>query len=130
MDIIIELGFSLLRLILITVTSWFIHRMSQNEKMKTIASALEELTSATEQTVLQLQQTTVERMKAECDGKLTPQNIKALGVSLQELTREKMSKLGWQVLERAKVDINAYVQGACEAMLTKIKNGEFDKKQL
>ena len=44
--------------------AWLLAQIGRNQKLKTISTAVEELTNAAEQTVLELQQTTVDALKA------------------------------------------------------------------
>lgn len=104
--------------------AWLLMQLQKNEKLNTVNNAVEELTTAAEQTVLELQQTTVDGLKeASADGKLTEQEIKSLGRKLYAGTIEKMSDSGIKVLKAANVDINALITGAGEAMIAKIKKG-------
>lgn len=105
--------------------AWLIAQIQKNEKLTTINTAVGELTTAAEQTVLELQQTVVDDLKAaSSDGKLTEGEIDALGRKLLTGTLEKMSDSGINVLKAANVDINAIVTGAGEAMIAKIKRGK------
>lgn len=104
--------------------AWLLMQIQKNEKLETISNAVSELTSAAEQTVLELQQTTVDGLKAaSADGKLTEAEIDTLGQKLLKGTLEKMSDSGMNVLKAANVDINAIVTGAGEAMIAKMKRG-------
>lgn len=104
--------------------AWLLMQIQKNEKLETISKAVSELTSAAEQTVLELQQTTVDGLKAaSADGKLTEAEIDTLGQKLLKGTLEKMSDSGMNVLKAANVDINAIVTGAGEAMIAKMKRG-------
>ena len=103
--------------------AWLLARLSKTQKLNTITTAVGELTDAAEQTVLELNQTLVEGLKAaSADGKLTQDEITDLGKKLLEGTLAKMSDSGINVLKAANVDINALVTGAGEAMIAKIKN--------
>ena len=75
--------------------------------------------------ILELQQTTVEALKAaSTDGKLTKEEITRLGRLLLDGTLQKMSGASMDVLKAANVDINAIVTGAGEAMVAKIKQAQ------
>lgn len=103
--------------------AWLLMQIQKNEKLSTINSAVDELTTAAEQTVLELQQTVVDDLKAaSADGKLTQEEIHTLGQKLLKGTLEKMSDSGIGVLKAANIDINALVTGAGEAMITKMKS--------
>ena len=102
--------------------AWLLAQIGKNQKLKTISAAVEELTNAAEQTVLELQQTTVDTLKAaSADGKLTQDEIVGLGQKLLSGTFAKMSDSGIDVLKAANVDINAIVTGAGEALIAQMK---------
>ena len=104
--------------------AWLMAQIGKNQHLNTINAALDELTTAAETTVLELQQTTVEALKeASSDGKLTKEEISRLGRLLLDGTLQKMSDSGIGVLKAANVDINAIVTGAGEALIAKIKAG-------
>lgn len=103
--------------------AWLLMQIQKNEKLETVNNAVSELTTAAEQTVLELQQTVVDDLKAaSADGKLTQEEIDTLGKKLLKGTLEKMSDSGIHVLQAANVDINALVTGAGEAMIAKMKS--------
>lgn len=107
--------------------AWLLMQIRKNEKLETVNNAVEELTTAAEQTVLELQQTVVDDLKAaSADGKLSQDEVNALGKKLLTETLNRMSDSGIGVLKAANVDINALVTGAGEAMITKMKAGNFD----
>ena len=104
--------------------AWLVAQIGKAQELKTINAAVGELTNAAEQTVLELQQTTVDGLKeASADGKLTKEEIAMLGKKLLEGALAKMSDSGIGVLKAANVDINAIVTGAGEALIAKIKAG-------
>lgn len=103
--------------------AWLLMQIQKNEELETVNNAVSELTTAAEQTVLELQQTVVDDLKAaSADGKLTQDEIDMLGKKLLKGTLEKMSDSGIHVLQAANIDINALVTGAGEAMITKMKS--------
>ena len=105
--------------------AWLMAQIGKNQHLNTINAALDELTTAAETTVLELQQTTVEALKeASSDGKLTKEEITRLGRLLLEGTLQKMSGASMEVLKAANVDINAIVTGAGEAMIARIKQAQ------
>ena len=104
--------------------AWLVAQIGKSQQLKTIQTAVEELTNAAEQTVLELNQTLVTGLKeASADGKLTQDEIANLGKLLLEGTLQKMSDSGIGVLKAANVDINAIVTGAGEALIARIKAG-------
>lgn len=127
--VIIETVVSIIANLVITLIgvagAWLIAQIGKTQELKTINAAVGELTTAAEQTVLELQQTVVDGLKeAAADGKLTKEEIAKLGELLLEGTLAKMSDSGIGVLKAANVDINAIVTGAGEALIARIKAGE------
>ena len=105
--------------------AWLLAQIGKTQHLQTINTAVGELTTAAEQTVLELQQTVVDDLKAaSADGKLTQDEINALGKKLLKGTLKKMSDSGIGVLKAANVDINAIVTGAGEALIAKMKAGD------
>jgi len=108
--------------------AWLVAQISKTQHLNTINTAVGELTNAAEQTVWELQQTTVDALKeASADGKLTEDAITNLGKLLLDGTLAKMSDSAMGVLKAANVDINAIVTGAGEALIARIKAGQEEK---
>ena len=102
--------------------AWLMAQISKNQKLNTINAAVGELITAAEQTVLELQQTVVDEMKAaSSDGKLSKEEIAQLGRLLLDGTLVKMSDASMNVLKAANVDVNAIVTGAGEALIARMK---------
>jgi len=102
--------------------AWLLMKISKSQQLNTISTAVDALTDAAETTVLELQQTVVDGLKASsADGKLTQDEISDLGKKLLDGTLAKMSDSAMNVLKAANVDINAIVTGAGEALIAKIK---------
>lgn len=94
--------------------AWATAKIGQNNKLANIKAAIGQVTQAAQTTVGELQQTTVEAMKAAAaDGKLTEDQIRTLKADLLRMTREKLAEPTVQLLEAAKLDINAMIQGRC-----------------
>ena len=105
--------------------AWLLMQISKSQKLSTINTAMDELTNAAEQTVLELQQTVVDDLKAaSADGKLTKDEIEALGKKLIDGALAKMSGSAMDVLKAANVDVNAIITGAGEALIARIKRGD------
>ena len=124
--VIIETVVSILANLAITLISvagaWLLNQIRKTQYLSTIQTAVDELTEAAEQTVFELQQTTVDQLKAaSADGKLTQEEIRHLGQMLLKGTLSKMSDSGMNVLKAANVDINAIVKGTGEALIARIK---------
>jgi len=108
--------------------AWLVAQIGKTQQLKTINAAVSELTNAAEQTIWELQQTTVDGLKeASADGKLTQDEISNLGKLLLEGALAKMSDSGINVLKAANVDVNAIVSGAGEALIARIKRGEAEE---
>ncbi len=102
--------------------AWLVAQIGKTQKLKTINAAVGELTNAAETTVLELQQTVVDGLKAaSADGKLSKDEIAELSGLLLEGALNKMSDSGIKVLQAAGVDINAIVTGAGEALIARMK---------
>ena len=105
--------------------AWLLMQISKSQKLSTINAAVDELTGAAEQTVLELQQTVVDDLKAaSADGKLTKDEIEVLGKKLIDGALAKMSGSAMDVLKAANVDVNAIITGAGEALIARMKAGE------
>ena len=75
--------------------AWLVAQIGKTQQLKTINAAVSELTNAAEQTIWELQQTTVDGLKeASADGKLTQDEISNLGKLLLEGALAKMSDSG------------------------------------
>ena len=127
--VIIETAVSVLANLAVTLIgvfgAWLLMQISKSQKLSTINAAVDELTGAAEQTVLELQQTVVDDLKAaSADGKLTKDEIDALGKKLIDGALAKMSGSAMDVLKAANVDVNAIITGAGEALIARMKAGE------
>ena len=127
--VIIETIVSILSNLAVTLIAvlgaWLVAQIGKAQELKTINAAVGELTNAAEQTVLELQQTTVDGLKeASADGKLTQEEITMLGKKLLDGALAKMSDSGIGVLKAANVDVNKIITGAGEALIARIKAGE------
>lgn len=102
--------------------AWATAKIGQNnKKLANIKAAIGQVTQAAQTTVGELQQTTVEAMKAAAaDGKLTEDQIRTLKADLLRMTREKLAEPTVQLLEAAKLDINAMIQGAAEDLINQM----------
>ena len=96
--------------------AWATAKIGQNNKLANIKAAIGQVTQAAQTTVGELQQTTVEAMKAAAaDGKL-----RTLKADLLRMTRKKLAEPTVQLLEAAKLDINAMIQGAAEDLINQM----------
>ena len=102
--------------------AWLTAKLAKKEELKNITAATNELVSAAQITVLELQQTVVDGWKElHADGKLTKDEIDWLGNALLDKTKEKMSAPAMNLLTAAGVDVNAIIIGAGESMIRSIK---------
>lgn len=125
----IEVGMAILTQLAITLISvagaFLLSQIQKTEKLKTLSAAVDALTKAAETTVLELQQTVVDDLKAAAeDGKLTQDEISNLQQMLISKTTEKMSESTIEVLKAGGVDINGLIRGAGEALIARIHAGE------
>lgn len=125
-NVIIETIVSILANLAVTLIgvagAWLMAQIGKRQHLNTINAAIGELTTAAETTVMELQQTCVEGMKAaNADGKLTQAEIAILGKKLLDGALEKMSETSMGVLRAANVDVNAIITGAGEALIARIK---------
>lgn len=121
-ETIVQIVATLLMTLIGVLGTWLTVQISKREELKNIAAATEEATRAAQNTVLELQQTAVESMKAAHeDGKLTEDEIESLGKMLLAKTLDKMSESAVKVLTAAGVDITAIIIGAGEATINMIK---------
>lgn len=110
--------------------AWLMSKIGKTSELKTIAAAIEEANGAAQTTVLELQQTVVDKLKeASDDGKLTEMEISDLGQMLLKGAHEKMSHSCIQVLTAAGIDLNALITGAGEALIAEIKGEERGKHE-
>lgn len=124
-DIIIKTVAEVIGTLLITAIgvlgAWLTAKIGKRVELTNINKAKDELILAAQQTVLELQQTVVEGMKAAAaDGKLSDEEIASLGLTLLAKTKEKMSLSAMNVLEAAAVDVNALIRGAGEALIERM----------
>ena len=125
-EMIIETGVQILATLLLTLIgvlgTWLSLKLAKREELKSIAAATEEATRAAQLTVMELQQTTVEAMKAASDdGKLSQAEIEQLGALLLEKALDKMSAPAVNLLKGAGVDICGLITGAGEALIGQMK---------
>lgn len=126
-EIIVETAAKIVATLLITLIgvlgTWLTATIAKKHELANIAAATDEATKAAQTTVLELQQTTVEAMKAASeDGKLTQSEIGELGALLLQKALDKMSNAAKNVLTSAGVDITALIKGTGEALINRLKN--------
>lgn len=124
-DTIITIVAQVIATLLITLIgvlgAWLTAKIGKRVELTNINKAKDELILAAQQTVMELQQTVVEGMKAAAkDGKLTEDEITELSIMLLNKTKQKMSLPAIQLLEAAAVDVNALIRGAGEALIAEL----------
>lgn len=124
-DTIINVAAQVVSTLLITLIgvlgAWLTAKIGKRVELTNINKAKDELIAAAQQTVLELQQTVVEGMKAAAeDGKLSDDEVESLCIMLMTKTKEKMSLSAIRLLEAAAVDVNALIRGAGEALIERM----------
>lgn len=104
--------------------TWLTLKIGKREDLAAINVAQQEVIRLAHLTVEELQQTLVEGLKAgREDGKLSKEEIAALGEALLDGTIAKMSAPTAKLLAAAAVDTTALIQGAGESWIAKLKAG-------
>jgi len=102
--------------------AWLTAKLGKVTQLDTVNKAQQELIKLAQITVGELKQTVVDGMKAASkDGKLTKDEITALGQLLYEKTTAKLSDSAMSVLTAAQVDISALITGTAEQMISGMK---------
>lgn len=118
----VQVAATLLLMLIGVIGTWVSAKIAKREELKNISAATEEATKAAQTTVLELQQTTVEHLKAaSADGKLTKDEIDSLGKALLDGTIAKMSASAVKLLNAAGVDLSELIKGVGEAMIAGMK---------
>lgn len=102
--------------------TWITVQIGKVKQLQTVQIATDEAKNAAITTVLELQQTVVDDLKAAAvDGKLTKEEIAKLKNDLLSMSMAKLSDASVKVLTAAGVDISAIITGAAEAMVGQMK---------
>lgn len=102
--------------------TWLSIQIGKVKKLENVRLATEEAKDAAMTTVLELQQTVVDDLKAAAaDGKLTEGERAELKQKLLTMAMAKLSQTSVNILTAAGVDISAIITGAGEAMVGNIK---------
>lgn len=122
METVVQIVATLLITLIGVLGAWLTAKLAKKTELTNINAATNEVVSAAQLTVLELQQTVVEGWKAaSADGKLSQDEIAELGKMLVQKTMEKMSDSAKSLLTSAGVDITAIITGAGEAMIQSMK---------
>ena len=121
----VELTASLLMMLLGVLGTWLSLKIGKKQELAALNGAVSEAVGMARLTVDELQQTVVDGLKAgRADGRLTKQEVSMLSMPLWEKTVEKMSAPAVELLEAAKVDLKALIQGAGEAWIREMQERE------
>lgn len=128
-EVFIEVGtqvvFDILMLLVGVLFAYLGRLFAKSERLKHIGLATAELESVVVSIVGELQQTTVDSLKAaSADGKLTKDEIRALGELLIEKATEQLSDPAAETLKAAGVDIDGMIHSIAEACIAEIKRYE------
>ena len=128
-EILIEVGtqiiFELLMLLVGVLFAYLGKLIAKSKRLEHIGMALGELEVVVQNVVGELQQTTVDAMKeASKDGKLTPDEIKHLGVLLVSRSLDRLSAPASETIVAAGIDIESMIHTIAEAWIAEIKRSE------
>ena len=121
-ETIVQIATTLLLTLIGVLGTWLTAKIGKKKELEAISAATWEATEAAQRTVLELQQTVVEGMKAASeDGKLSDAEIKELGALLLEKAMAQMSQPAIDLLTSAGKDISTIIQSAGEGMILSLK---------
>lgn len=128
-EVLIEVGtqiiFELLMLLVGVLFAYLGKLVAKSKRLEHIRMALGELEVVVQNVVGELQQTTVDAMKeASKDGKLTPDEIKHLGVLLVSRSLDRLSAPASETIVAAGIDIESMIHTIAEAWIAEIKRSE------
>lgn len=112
----------LLEALVLAYGAWALEKFGKNKKLQNLNLANQELCRIVKQTVRELNQTIVNKLKEESpDGKLTESQIDYLKGALMTLVREKTDEATMALITAAGADLDALITGQCEAYLDVLK---------
>ena len=121
-ETVVQIFAALLFMLISLLGTWLTAKLAKRTELANIAAATDEATRVAQQTVLELQQTVVDNLKAaSADGKLTEEEIAELKELLLDGAMDKLSDTAKNMLTAAGVDISAVIRGAGEAFIQKMK---------
>ena len=103
------------------LSAWLLNKLKQKKGLENITIATEQVISASQKTVLELQQTLVEGWKRAQDGKLTEEQVNELKQKVLEITLAKLADPTVKLLEGAKVDVLTMITSAAESYILEMK---------
>lgn len=118
----VQVAVSLVVALIGVAGTWLSLQIGKVKKLQTVKLATDEAKDAAITTVLELQQTVVDDLKAAAvDGKLTKEEIAKLKNDLISMSMAKLSDTSVKILTAAGVDISAIIAGAAETMVGQMK---------
>ena len=121
-ETVVQIFAALLLMLISLLGTWLTAKLAKRTELANIAAATDEATRVAQQTVLELQQTVVDNLKAaRADGKLTKEEVAELKELLLDGAMDKMSDTAKNMLTAAGVDISAVIRGAGEAFIRQMK---------
>lgn len=129
-DFLIEQTVGIAAYLLVTLIgllgAWLSSKLAKKLELENIKAATESVIAATQATVHELEQTTVEKLKAaHKDGKLTEEEIADLGEALLEITESKLADSVKGLLVGAKIDLESLIKSTAESYIDKMKGYDF-----
>lgn len=114
----VQVAVSLVVALIGVAGTWLSIQIGKVKQLQTVQLATDEAKDAAITTVLELQQTVVDDLKAAAvDGKLTKEEIAKLKNDLISMSMAKLSDTSVKILTAAGVDISAIIAGAGEALI-------------
>ena len=121
-ETVVQIFAALLLMLISLLGTWLTAKIAKRTELANIAAATDEAIRVARQTVMELQQTVVDNLKAaSADGKLTEEEIAELRELLLDGAMDKMSDTAKNMLTAAGVDISAVIRGAGEAFIRQMK---------
>lgn len=112
----------ILEALVLAYGAWALEKFGKNKKLQNLNLANQELCRIVKQTVRELNQTIVNKLKEKSpDGKLTDSQIDYLKGALMTLVREKTDEATMALITAAGADLDALITGQCEAYLDILK---------
>lgn len=121
-ETVVQIFAALLLMLISLLGTWLTAKLAKRTELANIAAATDEATRVAQQTVMELQQTVVDNLKAaSADGKLTKEEVAELKELLLDGAMDKLSDTAKNMLTAAGVDISAVIRGAGEAFIRQMK---------
>ena len=114
----VQVAVSLVVALIGVAGTWLSIQIGKVKQLQTVQMATDEAKDAAITTVMELQQTVVDDLKAAAgDGKLTKEEIAKLKSDLLSMSMTKLSDTSVKILTAAGVDISVIIAGAGEALI-------------